>query len=89
MVNREEKERTEGNHMCSQTQIHHFTCLVPPHCWFGSAPGRKCLGCLVLGKRRISLKAAAAACPLLFAQECVVVLRPLQPGLQVPEDELL
>lgn len=39
MVNGEKKERTEGNQMCSQTQIHHFTYLVSPHCWSGSALG--------------------------------------------------
>lgn len=52
--------------------------------WISSG---KYLGCLISAKGRISLK-AAAACPLLFTQEFVVVLRPLQPGLQVPKDEL-
>lgn len=85
MVNGGEKEGTEGNQMCSDTdRSFHLPCATTLLIWI--SPG-KCLGCLVSGKGRISLK-AAAACPLVFTQECVVVLRPPQPGLQVPKEEL-
>lgn len=83
MVNGEGKEGTEGDQMCSQTPIdhslhHHTADLDQPQEVFGLSG---------LRKRKNFPKSCCCLSTSVYPGMCCG-LRPLQPGRQVPKEEL-